>query len=230
MYPNQPPQAPQTPQSLPPTPDPNPGSFQSGPTLPTDYLNQIAPQAPKKSLFTFGIRQLVMVGVALIVLVIILSSVAGSIASGKKSPLEHLAARLSATQTIVTGAQENLDSDNLRSANSNLSLYMTNVNRDIAAPLLTEGVDVTNLDKSVVAAESTTAMAARLNDARLNAVYDSHYATEMTYQLSNILTLMSQIYNSTSSATLKTFLNTAYNNLKPIEQTFSQFTTQSTTY
>jgi hypothetical protein len=196
--------------------------------LPTDYLNQIAPQAPKKQLLKLGIKQVVVVGIALIVLVSVLAGVANSIAASKTAPLEHLAARLNATQTIVTGAQQNLKSSDLRGLNSNLSLYMTNTNRDIAAPLLSAGVDVTKLDANIVAAESTTALAARLEDARLNAVYDSHYATEMTYQLSTLLTLMSQIYNSTSNAQLKAFLTSAYNNLKPTEQSFSQFS-QTTT-
>ena len=203
MYPNQPP----TPQA----------------PLPTDYLNQIAPQTPKKPLFTFGIKQLILIGAGLVVLVIILAIVIGSITGSKKDPVEHLAARLTATQAVANDAQANLKSSQLRSANSNLKLYMTNTNRDIVAPLMAVGINSAKISKSITTAESTAALSARLEDARLNAVYDATYAREMAYQLGTTLTLMNQIYKSTGSASLKTFLKSAYTNLQPIQETFSNY-------
>lgn len=193
--------------------------------LPSDYLNQIAPQGPKKSLFSFGIRQMIMIGVGIVVLVIILSVVVGAISGGKREPLESLAARLTATEIVITDSQDNLKSSKLRSLNSNLKLYMTNTNRDIAAPLLAAGVNTTKLSKTIIAKESTAAMTARLEDARLNAVFDRTYAREMTYQLGTLLTLMSQAYNGTSNAELKTFLKTSYDNLKPTQESFANFST-----
>lgn len=220
MYPNQPPQAP--------APVPPPTSYESQPSvptsLPTDYLNQIAPQAPKKPIFSFGIKQIIIVGAALIVLVIILAVVVGNIANSKKDPLEHLSARLTATQAVVIAAQPNLKSSELRSLNSNLSLYMTNTNRDITAPLTAAGINTKKLSKTIVASESTSALSARLEDARLNAVFDRTYAREMAYQLSTSMTLMNQIYTSTGNADLKTFLQSAYDNLKPTEESFANFT------
>jgi len=219
MYPNQPPQAP---------PPQNPFSQEPLPPqqqMPVDYLNQIAPQAQKKPLFTFGIKQVAVIGAALVILVLILAGVVNSTAGGKTEPLERLSARLTATEKIATDAQINLKSSKLRSLNSNLKLYMTNTNRDVATPLMSAGVDAKKLSTKVVALESTTAMAARLEDARLNAVYDRTYAREMAYQLGTLLTLMNQIYSSTSSTQLKTFLKSSYDNLKPTQESFANFTT-----
>lgn len=221
MYPNQPPQAPTPPQS----PLPTPGTPPSGTPMPVDYLNQIAPQAPKKSIFTLGIKQMIIIGAALIILVIILAVVVNTIVSNGRTPLEHLTARLTATQSIANGAQVNLKSSQLRSLNSNLKLYLTNTNRDIIAPLLSAGVNTAKIDKNILNAESTTALSARLEDARLNAVYDRTYAREMTFQLSETMTLMNQIYGSTSNNKLKVFLKSAYDNLKPTEESFANFTT-----
>jgi hypothetical protein len=190
---------------------------------PTDYLNQIAPQAPKKSIFHLGMRQIIFIGIGLVVFVSILSIIANSIAGGQKEPLQRLGARLSTTQTVVDGAQSNLKSSKLRSLNSNLKLYMTNTSRDIAAPLLVSGVDVAQLSKSVLAAESTAALSSRLEDARLNAVFDRTYAREMTYQLGTLLTLMEKIYNSTRDAELKVFLASASENLQPTQESFANF-------
>ena len=209
MFPNQPPQEPLPPQQ----------------PAPVNYLDQIAPQAPKKSLFTFGIKQVAVVGAALIVLVIILAVTVNSLAGGRTEPLEKLSTRLSVTEKLVTGAQKNLKSSKLRSLNSNLTLYMANTNRDIATPLTNAGVNTAKMSPKVIAAESTTKMTERLESARLNAVYDRTYAREMAYQLDTLLTLMNQIYLSTSSASLKTFLKTAYDNLKPTQESFQSFST-----
>lgn len=232
MYPNQPPQqapspAPLPEQATPPAPSPFPYAPQpSAPAaFPTNYLNQIAPQAPKKPVFTFGIKQIILIGIALIALVVILAVVTGNITSSKKDPLEHLSARLTATQAVVTAAQPNLKSSTLRSLNSNLNLYMTNTNRDITAPLTSAGINTKQLSKPIVASESTTALSARLEDARLNAVFDRTYAREMAYQLGTLMTLMNQISKSTSNARLKTFLKSAYDNLTPTQASFANFTT-----
>lgn len=230
MYPNQPPQMPtptpppqEPPQAPAPTPYPYPGQVATPSVLPTDYLNQIAPQAPKKALFTFGIKQMILIGVALVVLVSILAIVVNGIAGGKKEPLEHLAARLNATQVVVNDAQVNLKSSELRSLNSNLKLYMTNTNRDIAAPLLAVGINTAKPNKSIVASEATTALSARLEDARLNAVFDRTYAREMAYQLSTIMTLINQDYKATRNVQLRTFLKSAYDNLQPTQESFANF-------
>ena len=222
MYPNQSPQPPA------PTPPPSPVPYAGQPSaptgLPTDYLNQIAPQAPKKPIFSFGIKQILIIGTALVVLVIILAVIVGNVANSKKDPLEHLSARLTATQAVVTAAQPNLKSSELRSLNSNLNLYMTNTNRDITAPLTAAGINTKKLDKTIVTSESTTALSARLENARLNAVFDRTYAREMAYQLSTTMTLMNKIYTSTSNTDLKIFLKSAYDNLKPTQDSFANFT------
>ena len=234
MFPNQPEQTPpQTPPQEPtpqpqwPAPQPQwPPQSQTpySPTpLPSDYLNQIAPQAPKKPAFSFGLKQIIIIGIALIVLVCALALIVGAVAGGQKDPLQRLSARLTATETIATDAQTNLKSSKLRSLNSNLKLYLTNTNRDIAEPLLKSGVDIKKLNKSIVAKESTKALSGRLEDARLNAVFDRTYAREMAYELGITMTLMSEIYNSTGSASLKTFLKSAYDSLKPTQESFANF-------
>lgn len=209
MYPNQSPQIP--------TPTP--------PLAPADYMNQIAPQMPKRPLGKLGIRQVLILGGGLIIAVIILAITVNSVAAGKRDPLEHLSARLTSTQAVVVAAQANLKSSKLKSLNGNLALYMTNTNRDVSEPLLSAGINTAKLSKTIVSSEAPTSLVARLEDARLNAVYDRTYAREMTYQLGTLLTLMKQIYNGTGNPELKTFLKSAYDNLSPTQESFANFTT-----
>lgn len=190
--------------------------------LSVDYLNQIAPQAPKSNLPFTKTQRIILaaVGVAVIIVIILVIAVGGS---GNKKPLEQLAARLQSTETIAKAADINIKSSQLRALNSNLTIYLTNTNRDITTPLSEVNIDVSKLDKSVVASEAGTDVMARLDDARLNAVYDSTYAREIAYRLGSTIALMQQIDGSTKNKNLKSFLLNAITNLKPTQQSFSVF-------
>lgn len=197
--------------------DPN----QPQPNLTPDYLNQIAVQPTKK----LPNRNLLIVGgLGLAVVIIILISIlASAFANHTTEYMQRLAARLNTTQTIASGAQTNIKSSELRSLNSNLQLYLTNTIRDMNTQLKNEKIDPTNLDKKIVASEAAKDMVSRLEDGRLNAVYDRTYAREMSYQLDSIIALFDQVEASTGKQSLKNFIDTARTNLQPTQKAFSNF-------
>ena len=192
---------------------------QSYPSM--EYLNQIAPQAPKRG--RFSKFQLMIFGGAAFVLILIIASIIAATTSGGDQSSQQLAARLLSTQTIVASAQKTIKSTQLSALNSNLLIYLTGTNHDIVAPLKALGIDVAHLDPIIVKNEAGTDVTARLEDARLNAVYDSTYAREMSYRLDTIVNLMQKIENSTSSSKMKAFLETAKTNLAPTQKAFSEF-------
>jgi hypothetical protein len=203
----------------------NPDSPQTPITPPSgvDYLNQIAPKQQKKLSFARGPRLLILIGAILVLVVIAAAIVLNIISQSTRYPLEQMTARLNATQEIVTSAKSNLKNSELRGLNSNLGLYLTNTNRDIAEPLLSAGVNVDKLDEKVVSDESSEPILSRLEDARLNAIYDRTYAREMAYQLETLIALMKQIYSSTGNSELKEFLQTTYASLEPTQKAFAEF-------
>lgn len=194
---------------------------QPQPNLSVDYLNQIAPQAPKRKI-PLSKTQLIIFGVlgVLFIVVMILVAVVGG---GGTKPLQQLAARLQSTETIVTDAASKIKSSQMRALNSNLKIYLTNTNRDIAAPLAAVGVDVGKLDEDVMTKEAGTDVTDRLENARLNATYDRTYAGEIAHRLETIVILMRQIQTSTSNQSLKTFLTDALTNLEPTQKDFADF-------
>lgn len=197
-----------------------PQQVQPGTTM--DYLNQIAPQAPQKR--GFSKFQLAIFGGATLVIIILLASIiAASSGPSGGSSTEKLAARLASTETIASAAQAKLKSSELRTLNSNLKIYLTNTNRDIVAPLTAVGIDVKQLDPAVTKAEAGTDVTLRLEDARLNAVYDRTYAREMSYRLDTIVSLMQKIRASSSNTTMKSFLDSAITNLTPTQKEFSDY-------
>lgn len=190
---------------------------------PLDYLNQIAPEAPKKPLFALNIRTVLFGALAAVVLIIIMAVIGGALTSAQKEPWERFSARLSATATVVDSSSGKIKNSQLRSLNSDIKLYITNTQRDLATPLTKLEIIPSKISPKVVAQETGTGMTERLEDGRLNAKYDSTYAREMSYQLATILSLLQELYASSSSADTRTFLETAYNNLKPTHDAVASF-------
>ncbi len=191
--------------------------------LPPDYLDQIAPQPIKHSWMLNRTRLFVLLGLAAFIIIIALSITAGAINNAHQEPWERLTARLAATSEVAASSDGKIKNSQLRSTNSNVKISLTNAQRDLATPLAALGIKSDKLPTSITTQESSAAMLARLEDARLNAKYDSTYAREMSYQLSNLLTLLKQIYSSSSNQSNKTFLQTTYNNFEPVQKTLSEF-------
>ena len=195
---------------------------QNGQT-PLDYLNQIAPQAPKRAPFTLNLKTILFFGGIAVVLVIILGIIVSSLSGGRKETWQQLSGRLATTQTIAEDATQKLKSSQLRSLNSDLKIYLTNTQRDATEPLKSLGINPEKLPGNVTKAESATEMIERLEDARLNAKFDSTYSREMSYQLATILSLYQQLYASSNKAEDKAFLDEAYKNLLPTQEALADF-------
>jgi hypothetical protein len=188
---------------------------------PIDYLNQIAP-APQKtgpSRMTF----MILVGLGVLAFIVTSLMIFSSLSAGPTTDMQRLAARLATLKTVTTAAQPNLKSSQLRSTNSSFGITLTNTNRDIVTPLASAGIDTAKLNPDILAAESGDKITAKLEDARLNAVYDGAYAHEMSYQMAITISLMDKIYTSSSNQQVKDFLQATDKNFEPIKKQFDEF-------
>lgn len=198
----------------------NPTNGQS----PLDYLNQIsAPQEPTKKPFRFSLGKVILLAIIAFVIVIIIGVAVSSYGNSLKSPWQELSARLAVTTEVADGATKNIKNSELRSMNGSLKAYLTNTTRDLAKPLQALGVDPAKLPESVVTKEKGTGITERLEDARLNAKYDSTYAREMSYQLSTILSLYQKLMSQSSNPENRQFIKTSFENLYTIQQAMSEF-------
>lgn len=206
----------------------DPNDTQNNQPLPADYLDQIAAKSTivrNGGAPTLG-KPIIYGGITIVVLLFIMITTAIMIPSSSKLiPAEQLAARLSATQAVVTDATPKVKDSTLRKINAELSNYLTNTIRDIAAPLAEENLSVDKISKSVSDAESNAELLAAMEESRLNGTYDNDYAREMAYKLDTITNLMRQIYESksTRSQNLKKFLENAGSNLDTIQKEFADF-------
>jgi len=189
----------------------------------SDYLNQIATPAPVKTMNPMVLWGLIGGLLVLVILVVVfVSSAAGG---GSMSSLAGVAAKINNLKTVSEAAQKNIQSGELRSLNGNLTLVLTNADRDLAEPLKAKKIKLTDKKNNVIAKVTSDfeALGTRLEDARLNAVYDRTYAREMTYALKTLHNDMGQLYKSSSSSELKNILNTTDTNLEPLVDSFSRF-------
>lgn len=190
---------------------------------PLDYLNEISPEAPKKPIFRLNLRTIIIGAIILLILVIILVNVSSAIGNASKAPWQQFSARLTATAEIVDSSSDKIKNSQLRSLNSDLKLYITNTQRDLAKPLGELGINPERLPDSILKKESNEDMMTRLEDGRLNAKYDSTYAREMSYQLATLLALLQQLYKTNVGPQTKQFLNDAYSNLGPTYEAIADF-------
>lgn len=203
--------------------DQNPNPNQSQYSI--DYLNQIAPQEKKPGMSNKFFLFIIGGGLLVAVIVGILALSSGS--NGPTQKMQTLAARLTTLQTISDKAQKNIKSGKLRSTNSSLTIFLTNANHDIVTPFGKNGVDIKKIDKKITSKESGTNLTKKLEDARLNAIYDRVYASEMGYQLETVAALMKDIYTNSKSKSLKEFLIATDNNLLPIKKQFQEYSAES---
>lgn len=194
--------------------------------IPMSYLDQIAAPPPKRmNIFNNKIALLGAIAVGLIIIAIGVSLIPKPV-----DPVASLAARLNATKKVADDASSKLKNSQLRSINSNLKIYLTNTIRNITPFLTKQNISITKLDAKIVAAEATTEMEARLEDARLNATYDRTYAREMSYKLSTIISLFDESTKKAKTKDFITFLESSKAELSPTQEQFDDFNSTTNSY
>lgn len=193
-----------------------------------DYLNQIAPQQKKPGI---GNKVFVIIFLILGVLGVVIGALAlMNSADTPKKDITTLGLRLQNLQKITSGAGKDISNGGLQVANSNLTLFLTNTNRELATPLTNNKIDLKKADKSLIASETalTTKITDGLTEARLNVRYDTTYAAEINYQLTLLSVLMKKIQTQTNSQSLKDFITKTQKDLTPIHDQIKAYITSTT--
>lgn len=186
-----------------------------------DYLNSIS--APQKQNTLNPVALWLLIGGVIAAVVVIFLMIMSS-AGGPKSQLRTFAVEITDLQTVSSEAQEQIQSSELRSLNSSLTITLTNANRDIADILTAENIDLEKDSNEKAAVESETEeLKSTLEDARFNAVYDRTYSSEIAFYLKNLRTQMSDMYNGSSSDELKEYLEKVDSDIEPLANDFASF-------
>ena len=191
-----------------------------------DYLNQIAPQEKRTfagdKMFFFVIGGGLLL--AIIVGILMLTSNRGPDLTTR---IETMAAQMQTLQSIAQNANSrSITSNQLQSINANLALQLTTANAAIAKPLAENNIP-TPLPDKVIAANADTDLVNKLADAKLNAVFDRTYSTNMSYELTSLIIQMNDLEKDSSSKSLQDFIVKTRNNIAPIQKQLQEFADQS---
>lgn len=200
-----------------------PDSQQPGQQFEANYLDSIAAPTQVKKVSPFLLWGLI--GGLLLVIIFVVMAISSNTGTPAAS-LASVGATYSNLQEVSEAAQKNIQSGKLRSLNSNLTLTLTNTNRDLAIALKAQKINIkeTKKNKSLALVKKDfTNLAQRLEDARLNAVYDRTYAREITFAIKTLRSDMTQLYKSTKMKDLKTTLETGDKDLSLLLEGFQTF-------
>lgn len=191
-----------------------------------DYLNQIS-TAPKKQLIDKKMIFIIIVAVSAVILLLVTVLSVGRGESSNYVKLQTLSARINTLGIVTNDAKKNIKGSALNTTNTSLNLFLTDASRDIENPLAKAGGGKAKIEKNIETKYNGEELKQTLEDARLNGVYDRTYIREISYELETLSALMSTIYKSTNSKSLKEFLETTDSNLLTIRNQLDEFNDSS---
>jgi len=142
--------------------------------------------------------------------------------SGEK-PLDQMAARFNTVEAVHARGESEATNSQLRATNSTLGIYLVNTKRDLNSQLENRGLNTDKLSDELLAQEPLSETLDKLEDDRLNGVFDRAYAREMSYLLETLLTMFKQAKSDSDNQELIDVLDSAHDNLAPIQQEFAEF-------
>lgn len=192
-------------------PAPVPGGMPS-----IDYLNQIAP--PQKISHGFTLKQLILLGGGLLVALGVFFAVliVQSLGPDLTQSSQGLIARTDALEKVTTTSQRSIQTRDLSAFNSSLSIQLSSTSSSLKKAFAEAGIAVDKIDKSITEKENRSELLETLDDARLSGIFDRVYLREMSYEIDMLLVQISDIHERSDSSELKSHLESAYENIKPL--------------
>jgi hypothetical protein len=226
MDPNQQPN--QTPQpSYPPQPaaPQTPTTYGEAPPPAYDphYLDSIAPAPPRAKFFSGSFGKILFGMLGLFVLAV--SLIIAFSGKDETADLQQIALRLDNFSTMTKTVQVDLKSNNLSSTNTDFRLWMTNSQHDSETLLKTGGVKKTDYSKTMIASEKKISddLAAKFEDARLNAKLDRVYASTMAAETQKLINLFNSMAKKNKSSKIRDYAKNTSANLVPIQKSFDEY-------
>jgi hypothetical protein len=231
MDPNQQPSQPLGPEPQPITPpastytQPVPNEYSVAPQQPYDpnYLDSIAPAAPRAKFLSGGFGKIFFILIAVFVLAV--SLIVAFSGKDKTADLQQISVRVTNFATLAQTEQPHLKDAKLINTNTNFTIFLTNAGSNAESLLKTAGVKKQEYSKTMTASEKaiTAKLTDKFTDARLNVELDSTYASTMAVETEKLIVLYTNMSKQSGAKAIRDYAKTAVTNLTPIQKTFSDF-------
>lgn len=226
MDPNQQPGQPQQPQppvqpNMPQTPSSYAPPVES--SYDANYLDSIAPPAPRAKFMsgTFGKLFWVLIGVFVLAVSLIIAFSGGD----ETGDLQQMAVRLDNFAKTAKTVDKNLKSKNLRATNSTLMIWMNGNQGEAESLLKSGGVSKTDYNKEMIRREKAlaTELDTKFEDARLSGRLNRVYASTMANETEKMINLLTTMSKKSKSKQIRDFAKTASTNLAQIQKDFNEY-------
>lgn len=188
-----------------------------------NYLDSIAPSAPRAKFFSGGFGKIFFAMIAVFVLAV--SLIIAFSGKDNTADLQQIAVRLDNMLVIVKKEQKDFSSNKLSTTNSNFTIWMTNSKHDAEALLQQAGVKKTQYSKSMVAEEKKLSddLTAKFEDARLNAKLDRVYASTMAAESQKLINMFNTMAKKSGAKAIRDYAKSTSGNVVPIQKSFDGY-------
>lgn len=159
--------------------------------------------------------------VAAIIVAILLLGSSGGNSTAKQ--LQHLSLRITSLQALIENSDitKNIKHQGLSQINTELKLTLTSNTNELTPLMLSAGMPP-KFDKSIIASETDTSSATKLEEAALNNKFDQAYAETLGQKIVSLRALIAETYRLTKNTELRQALvaldNTLLNSKKNIDK------------
>jgi hypothetical protein len=186
---------------------------------PGNYLDSIAPQPTQPTIKPWLLWTII--GGVISLLIVVVLAIAIPAGPSKSDQLLQLTWRMQAVSSLADTHKQTIKSSSLRATNSSLLAILDGAKRDSTAFLSEEAAKQKQPKESPLIAEFSE-LETRLEDARLNVIFDTVYAREMAYQVATLQSEMKSLLPG-ASRELSSYLTQADKNLEPLVKQLSEF-------
>ncbi len=178
-----------------------PAGSNGQPQYSIDYLNQIAakpqnqPIGMKAKILLWGL-----IGLVLVIAIAVFGSLMSSSSSGTVQ-VGGLATELAVAKKVADDAHKNIKNPKLRAANGQFSTTLTGSNQKLSPYLVASGYKEGVVDDSTVEAAMDPELTDRLEQARLNGIFDRTYTNEIIHKIGLIEISIQQLSKTSDEAT-----------------------------
>lgn len=187
-----------------------------------DYLNQIAPPMPQKTINRFAVFGMIAGVIALGVFLMVVMT--GSGRPDVSSQTKLIQARIATLQSVTAEQQKHLKQNELVSVNATLSTTLTSMMSSLDDLKKAQGIKSVPLVQSTTEKAYQTSLSGKFNDAYLTGTLDRTYAGEMAYQLAILKSMVQKLTSiSPNSQSIKTFHESSIPSIDVASKQFSDF-------
>lgn len=191
-------------------------------SAPPTYLDQIAAQPTQPTMKPWLLWTLI--GGVILAVAVVGMLILNSGGPSQSERLTRFVYRVNALRQLSVDNAKNIQDSKLLATNAQLGSVLAGISQQSTDPLARNGIkELPKEPKNSLITAEYAKLRTKLDDARLNVVFDRTYSREVAYQLRTLRAEATVLYKNSRNESVKSYLETSDTNLKSLETQFADF-------